>query len=132
MTLASIASEDEAMRIVAELLGAGRVAGGGRDGGACGVSAGCPPPRRATRGVVRVRRRGALRRVGARGSRSGCRRVSGIDARAGTATLARLLRACERITLNAKIAKRAKHLFERFFLCGLRGLCVDVISSHPL
>src|SRR5712664_115007 len=38
-------------------------------------------------------------------------------------------RACERITLNAKIAK---HLFERFFLCGLRGLCVDVISSHPL
>jgi hypothetical protein len=24
-------------------------------------------------------------------------------------------RACERITLNAKIAKRAKHLFERFF-----------------
>src|SRR3989442_11971460 len=41
-------------------------------------------------------------------------------------------RACERITLNAKIAKRAKHLFERFFLCGLRGLCVDVISSYPL
>src|SRR3989449_2516063 len=41
-------------------------------------------------------------------------------------------RACERITLNAKIAKRAKHLFERFFLCGLSGFCVDVISSHPL
>src|SRR5256712_12703195 len=41
-------------------------------------------------------------------------------------------RACERITLNAKIAKRAKHLFERFFLCGLSSLCVDVISSHPL
>src|SRR2546422_9675184 len=50
----------------------------------------------------------------------------------GCRLVAQPFRACVRITLNAKIAKRAKHLFERFFLCGLSGLCVDVISSHPL
>ena len=48
------------------------------------------------------------------------------------ATRRQVSRACERITLNARIAKRAKHLFERFFLCGLSGLCVDVNFSHPL
>src|SRR2546425_11476913 len=57
---------------------------------------------------------------------------SGVRLPAGPTPVASGFRACERITLNAKIAKRAKHLFERFFLCGLSGLCVDVISSHPL
>src|SRR3989441_8348470 len=50
----------------------------------------------------------------------------------GCRLVAQPFRACERITSNANIAKRAKHLFERFFLCGLSSLCVDVISSHPL
>src|SRR2546422_5067250 len=46
------------------------------------------------------------------------------DSEPAVAEVAQPIRACERITLNAKIAKRAKHLFDRFFFAVLAAFAL--------